>query len=624
MLNDGEYLTVCAYDCPDSCGMKAVCRDGRLVSLGGRTDNPYTHGFICHKGRRWVHELRGTDRLTAPLLRQGNRFVAIPWEEALTRTADAIQTAVHHHGHQSFLFYEGSGNILLGNELQKLLPRLLGGGTMATGSLCGSEGKIGLARSYGTTGRDTPLVALESASILLWGRNPAETSVHFMAILQEARKKGARLGVIEVRPTATTAVSDSAWIIRPGSDLTLALYLCREAIAARGEPAALHEGFAAFMDICTLVTEETARQATGLSAAALQALVVFVTGRPPLSIWTGYGLQRTRWGADIVQAIDALGFLLGAHGAQGGGVWFDQEDDHLLPEDFAAVSGAQTRFVPRPGLGAALLAADPPVEAAMIVRGNPVSQCPDAGKTLQFLQHCPFSVCLDWRMTATARACTLILPVTLPLERGGDYVMSYFHDLLQKTAKVCEPPEGARDELAVVRDIARRLGLPEERFAAEERRLAAIEQDPRLEAAGPGMWRLRAQPRVQGTFHFPGFVPAAETDQDLLHLVTVHGRDAVNGTNPVQAHPPSEPPIASISPELAARLHMYEGQKVLARNELGSLPVRIHLQRGIADGTVILPEGIEGVNALVVPDLTPNGNSCINDSRVFLVPVKPS
>ena len=107
MLTDGMTLTVCAHDCPDSCGLVATHRDGKLVNLEGRTDNPYTQGFICHKGRRWVHDLRGPDRLTSPLLRQGNRFVPVGWDEALNMTVEAIQSAVARHGHQSFLFYEG-------------------------------------------------------------------------------------------------------------------------------------------------------------------------------------------------------------------------------------------------------------------------------------------------------------------------------------------------------------------------------------------------------------------------------------------------------------------------------------------------------------------------------------
>ena len=619
MLADGKYLSVCAYDCPDSCGMVATCSEGRLVELEGRKDNPYTRGFICHKGRRWVRDLRGRDRLTSPLVCRNGKFVAIGWDEALDMTARAIRSAVDRHGHQSFLFYEGSGNLLMGNRVQRLLPLMLGGGTMASGSLCGTEGKIGLARSYGTVGRDQPLASLASKSILLWGRNPAENSVHFLAILHDARRKGARLGTIDVRATPTTALSDSAWIVCPGSDLTLALYLCHEAINLHGEPQAAHEGYDAFRDTCLLVSAEDAQQATGLSAEALHALVGFVTNQSPLSIWTGTGLQRTRWGADLVHVIDTLGFLLGNHGVPGGGVWFDQGDDNLLPDDFATVAGAQTRFMPRPNLGASLLESEPPIEAAMFVRGNPASQCPDAGKVLQFLEQCPFSVCLDWHMSVTARACTLVLPTTVFLERGGDYVMSYFHDLLQKTNKATEPPEGVRDELDVVRDIALRLGLPDQ-FTTEQARLADVENDPRLTPAGPGMWCLEDVPRIQGTFHFPSRVPDVLVEPGMLRLITVHVRDYINGIDPNQARARTLPPVASVSRELAHERCLTEGQKVTLRNALGSLDVRIHLDKSIATQTIVLPQGVEGVNLLVAPGLTPDGNSCINDSWVLLEP----
>lgn len=619
MLADGTHLTVCAYDCPDSCGMVATSRNGQLIELEGRKDNPYTRGFICHKGRRWVRNLRGPDRLTSPLLQKNGTFVPIGWDEALDLTAAAIQSAVNRHGHQSFLFYEGSGNLLMGNKVQKLLPLMLGGGTMATGSLCGSEGKVGLARSYGTVGRDQPLAALQSKSILLWGRNPVENSVHFLAILHDARRAGARLGTIDVRATPTTDISDSSWIVRPGSDMKLVLYLCHEAILLHGKPAAPHKGYEAFARACLQVSAEDAQQATGLSAEALHALVGFIMDQPPLSIWTGYGLQRTYWGADLVHAIDALGFLLGTHGIPGGGVWFDQGDDHLLPSDFATVPGAHPRLVPRPDLAASLLAADPPIEAAMFVRGNPVSQNPDAGKMLQFLEKCPFSVCLDWHMSVTARACRLVLPTTVFLERGGDYVMSYFHDILQKTEQVAEPPGGVRDELDIIRDVATRLGLPD-RFTPEMARLTEVEQDQRLTPAGPGMWRLSDVPRIQGTFHFPATIPEAVFRPGMLRLITVHVRDYINGIDPGQAHVRVLPPVASIPAPLAHERGLTEGQLAILRNDLGTLKVRVHLDKSIAAGTIVLAQGVEGVNLLVSPDLTPAGNSCINDSWVLLEP----
>jgi predicted molibdopterin-dependent oxidoreductase YjgC len=108
----------------------------------------------------------------------------------------------------------------------------------------------------------------------------------------------------------------------------------------------------------------------------------------------------------------------------------------------------------------------------------------------------------------------------------------------------------------------------------------------------------------------------------MLRLITVHVRDYINGIDPGQARKRVLPPAASVSTELAREHCLIEGQKVTLRNALGSLDVRIHLDKSIAAQTVVLPQGVEGVNLLIAPGLTTDGNSCINDSWVLLEPTR--
>jgi anaerobic selenocysteine-containing dehydrogenase len=136
------------------------------------------------------------------------------------------------------------------------------------------------------------------------------------------------------------------------------------------------------------------------------------------------------------------------------------------------------------------------------------------------------------------------------------------------------------------------------------------------------MWRLKDEPRIQGTFHFPSHVPDITALPGMLRLITVHVRDYINGIDPGQARVRVLPPVASVSTQLAREHRLMEGQKVTLRNALGSLDVRIHLDKSIAAQTVVLPQGVEGVNLLVAPGLTPDGNSCINDSWVLLEPAQ--
>ena len=607
--------TVCPYDCPDSCGITAQTDGKRILSFGPRADHPYTRGFLCKRGQEWPARLQGPARLTSPLLRDGSGWKAIGWDEAVRRTVEGISRALSRHGHRSLLYYSYAGNILKGNEAQELFPALLGGGTVAKGSLCGAEGLSGLAATDPSGRRPRPESVLESRGVLLWGRNPAVTNLHFMPFLAGARKRGAVIGTVEVRTTPTTAFSDRAWIIRPGSDLALALYLCGRAIRLNGIPEGAENG-EAFSALAFAPDRGRVLEETGLDGKGLEELESFVLETRPLSIWMGWGPQRARTGASLASVLDSLGMLTRNRGIPGGGVAFNQEIEGLLPEEVLNVPTSCPRYIPRNGIGKALLEADPPVEAALIVRGNPVSQCGDAGSTRRFLEDCPFSVCLDYRMSLTARCCSLVLPVSLPLERGGDFVSSYWHDIVQETSALAAPPPGVRHELDILAEIADGLGLPDRfhpAFEAIGRHIRSLEW---LEPLAPGMWRARPRPAPEGPFRFPVSLDAPAVPEASLRLVTVHAKDYTNGQDLRQALPPETPPEAFFSLADAERLGLSDGQPVTLANRRGKLTGKVRLDPGMAPGTVVAEQAAEGLNVLVSPETTPRGHSCINETWV--------
>jgi anaerobic selenocysteine-containing dehydrogenase len=607
--------TACPYDCPDSCGITAEVEGGGILSFGPRADHPYTGGFLCTRGQEWPRRMQGPERLTNPLLKSGEAWVPISWDEAISRAVEGISRAVSRHGHQSLLYYSYAGNVLKGNEAQDLFPALLGGGTVAKGSLCGAEGLSGLDMTDPAGSRPRPGTVLQSRGILLWGRNVAVTNPHFMPLLAEARRKGALIGSVEVRTTPTTSFSDCTWIIRPGSDLDLALYLCGQAIRCNGLPDGA-ENTGAFASMALAMDRKRVLEGTGLDGKDLDELEAFVLSVSPLSTWMGWGPQRARTGASLASVLDSLGMLTGNRGIPGGGVTFNTEIEGLIPDGLHSVPGANPRIVPRNGLGRALLEADPPVEAAFIVRGNPVSQCGDAASTKRFLETCPFSVCLDYRMSLTARHCSLVLPVSLPLERGGDFVSSYWNDLVQETSVIADPPPGVRHELDIIAEVAAGLGLPDRFHPAFEAIGSHIRSLDWLEPLAPGIWRARPKPLQESPFRFPVSLDApAEADRSL-RLVTVHVRDFNNGQDLRQARSAEAPPAATFSAADAKRLGLRPGQSVTLANNRGRLAATVALDPGMASGTVVLPQALEGLNVLVSPEVTPRGHSCINETWV--------
>jgi len=82
---------VCTKDCPDTCGLLAEVEDGRIVTVKGDPDHPFTDGFICRKAGHFPEHVHSPKRITSPLRRAGpkgaGKFEPIGWDEALDEVA---------------------------------------------------------------------------------------------------------------------------------------------------------------------------------------------------------------------------------------------------------------------------------------------------------------------------------------------------------------------------------------------------------------------------------------------------------------------------------------------------------------------------------------------------------
>ena len=91
----------CPYDCPDTCGLLVEVEDGRAAASYPDRENPVSRGSLCVKG--WfAHEfVHHPERLTAPLLRKGDAFVEISWEEAIALAARKLRETAEKYGPDS-------------------------------------------------------------------------------------------------------------------------------------------------------------------------------------------------------------------------------------------------------------------------------------------------------------------------------------------------------------------------------------------------------------------------------------------------------------------------------------------------------------------------------------------
>jgi anaerobic selenocysteine-containing dehydrogenase len=111
-------------------------------------------------------------------------------------------------------------------------------------------------------------------------------------------------------------------------------------------------------------------------------------------------------------------------------------------------------------LGTAMLEQrDPPLKAAWVERGNPVTQNPQTGKVLEAFRSLRFRVVVDQFLTDTAREADIVLPAKTMFEQT-DVIDAYWHPYIQIKDKLIEPPGEVRPESEIYLDLAERLGFP--------------------------------------------------------------------------------------------------------------------------------------------------------------------
>ena len=230
--------TVCSHDCPDSCAvLVTVNEEGRAVKVEGDPSQPVTQGFLCGKVAKYLDRVYAPDRILYPLrrkpgvakgpLQRGREHAAferVSWDEALDAIAARLKEVADRYGPESILPYSYAGTIGVlgfGSMDRRFFHRL--GASQLDRTICSEAGgeawKLVYGKKLGMPTEDFRLAKL----ILAWGANIHGNNIHLWPMVEEARRNGARLIVIDPYRTRTAAVADWHIAIRPGTDVALAL-----------------------------------------------------------------------------------------------------------------------------------------------------------------------------------------------------------------------------------------------------------------------------------------------------------------------------------------------------------------------------------------------------------------
>ena len=541
---------VCSLDCPDSCGVLVTVQtaaDGteRATKVQGDPAHPVTRGFLCGKVAKILDRVYAPDRLLYPMRRragvakgplpQGQELAAferITWDEALDQIAHKLKSIAADFGPESILPYSYAGTIGqlgYGSMDRRFFHRL--GGSQLDRTICASAGGAALTSVYGIKLGVPPQDFARAGLIFAWGANIHGNNIHLWPFIEEARRNGARLIVIDPYKTRTAALADEHLTIIPGTDGLLALGFMHVIFSESLEDAAyLHDctNGADELRAHALKPEhapEVVAAATGIAAETILRLAreyatcAQRTGKPAV-IRVNYGVQRSQNGGTAARAVCMLPLITGAWKLRGGGLLLSTSGSFPFaskslekPElAYASPLGRPARMVNMSQLGQALTKLDdPPVKALFVYNSNPAAIAPNQNAVLEGMRRDDlFTVVHEQFFTDTADYADILLPAPTFLETK-DVQGAYGHLFAQVSNRAIAPLGEVRNNVRMFGALAQRMGFTEDSFRDTEDDLI----DQALRTENPwfaGITRERLEREGHVPLNLPDSLPFATAD----------------------------------------------------------------------------------------------------------------
>jgi anaerobic selenocysteine-containing dehydrogenase len=515
--------TVCGLPDYMRCGLSVEVEDGAITRIRpGDFPDPADRG-ICLKASATREMVYHPDRLKYPLKRVGergeDRWQRVSWDEALTAIASQLQEIGQRYGPTAVAW------------MVSVMPNLAGGGYSRLASLtkgtvvdwwgCGDA--AGPCADIATFGHMMGSVHLLSDQnprfVIVWGYNPAETNYDHMRKIVRAKKKGAKVVVIDPRFTATATHADEHIALRPGTDGALALgminvilqegYRDKRFIAENTVgPLLVRRDNGLFLkesevmpggrpDALMIMDEYSGRrQVAGTPQAkpavngsfsisgidcqpAFQLLSDMVREYTPEKVSqitdipadvirrlaVGYGSRKPSsifrgWGMQRTFHGDLSCRAINTLAAITGNINIERPSTFVLNSRQFLMPGEPSNILPVMLLYDAITKNQPQTIKAVWCSGHDfVNQMPNMNRvTEELLHHLELVVVCDLFMTPSAKFADYVLPVASFYECTDLCMASLYHSYLQLQQKIIDPLYECKSDFQIAADLGKKLG----------------------------------------------------------------------------------------------------------------------------------------------------------------------
>ncbi|MHB8647742.1 MAG: formate dehydrogenase subunit alpha [Thermomicrobiales bacterium] len=624
--------TVCTY-CGVGCSFEMWTMGRKILKVEPNLAAPANGISTCIKGKFGWDFINSPERLTTPLIREGDRFREASWEEAIATIARRLSEIKARHGPDSIGLIASSKCT---NEeaylVQKLARAVVGTNNVDNCSrYCQAPATTGLFRTVGYGGDSGSISDIEAADlVLIVGSNTAESHPVIATRIKRAHKlRGQQLVVMDLREHEMAERADLFLRPHPGTDMVwlsaITKFILDHGLADQPFLDTHVTGLDEYRASLEPFTLAFAERVTTIPQTDLERLARMIAASPSVCALWAMGVTQHMGGSDTSTALSNLLLVTGNYGRPGtGGYPMRGHNNVQGTSDFGALpaffpgyervadDGVRARY--EQGWGVTLptgpgLDNHEMVDAirdgtlkAMYVIGEDMSL---VDSNIEYVQEqfeaLEFFVVQDLFLTRTAQFADVVLPASPSLEKEGTFTNT--ERRIQRLYRVMEPLGGSRPDWQIIQAIAQALGADWQyahpaaimHEAAGLAPLFAGVTYERLEGWGSLQWPVAADGTDSPLLYTDGFMmpggkaylfpmewiaPSDQPDDAYdLHLNNgrllehFHEGNLTGKSDGIRAKVPTT--FVEVSPQLAAERGIEDGTLVRLISRRGALKVPV-------------------------------------------------
>ncbi|WP_368297064.1 formate dehydrogenase subunit alpha [Cytobacillus firmus] len=646
--------TVCTY-CGVGCSFDVWTKGREILKVEPQAEAPANGISTCVKGKFGWDFVNSEERLTKPLIREGDSFREAEWDEALNLIARKFTEIKEKHGPDALSFITSSKCT---NEESYLMQKL-GRAVVGTNNIdncsryCQTPATVGLFRTVGYGGDAGSIEDIKNAElVLIIGSNTSESHPVLSTRVKRSQKlNGQKVIVADLREHEMAERSDLFVRPRAGTDMVwlsaITKYIIDQGWADEKFLQEKVNGLEEFVSNLEKYTLEFAEETTGISRDNLIKMAEMIHEAESVSALWAMGVTQHLGGSDTSTAISNLLLVTGNYAKPGAGAYplrghnnvqgagdFGSSPDNL--PGYQKVSDPDVRRKFENAWGVKLpekagLNNHEMVEGvhegqlkAMYLKGEDMGLVDSNINYVQAaFEKLDFFVVQDIFLSRTAEFADVVLPASPSLEKEGTFTNT--ERRIQRLYKAFEPLGDSKPDWQIITEVANRLGAgwtythPSEVMAEAAKLMplyAGVTYD-RLEGYNSLQWPVAEDGTDTPLLYTDGFpfpdgkarlypvdwTPALEFPAEYdIHvnngrlLEHFHEGNMTYKSKGISSKTPEV--FLEVSPELAKERGLKDGTLVRLTSPYGNVKVKCHITDRVKGKEVYLPMNDRGDAAI--------------------------